>query len=215
MRIDRWIMLFLLVVLAAVVQTPAGDVAAVGKQSEGESVVTLIDNATSTHVAVLNDLLTQVPEPAQAGLKRALESARKGHDVAMAALTEPTQPKSVRRDGRLDWTELMRARRTVSFSFHQSVSTLRKLMRNGFKLTPADAAEALSRVKESRDVALQSFDRLLAVRGPGLWGGSPGNLDGSEHGPRASRVSQQEGGGHCHGGNHGGGSQQGRPAGHT
>src|SRR3989442_2845779 len=130
MRIDRCIMmLFALALSAAIARLPAADSVAVEKQSEGESVVTLIDNATSTHVEVLNGLLTQVPEPARAGLNRALESARKGHDVAMAALTAPARSRPVRRDGRLDWTELMRARRTVSFSFHQSVSTLRKVMR--------------------------------------------------------------------------------------
>ncbi len=211
MRIDRWVVLFALI-LPAGLQAPAGDVGAVGTQPGGESVVTQIDDATSRHVEVLNALLTQAPEPAQAGLKRALKSAREGHDAAIAALTAASQSRPVERESRVNWTDLMRARRTVSMSFHESVATLRKLMRGDS--TTVGAAEALVRVKESRDVVLQNFDRLLAVRGPGLWGASSGDLGGSAHVPRSSRGLQQEGGGHCHGGNQGGGSQS-RPGGHS
>ncbi len=213
MRIGRWILVFVLVVPAAVVQAPAGDVGVVGKQPGGENVITQINYATSRHVEVLNDLLTQLPEPAQVGLKRALESARKGHDMAMLALTPPSQPRPRGRDGRLDWTELMRARRTVSFSFHESVSALRKLMRGDSEMATAGAAEALSRIEGSRAMALQSFDRLLAAREPGLWRASTGDPGKSAHAPRASRVIQQEEGGQCRGRSPGSGSE-GRPGGH-
>jgi len=213
MRIGRSIVVSVLVVLAEGVQAPAADVGAVGALPGGENVITQISDATSRHVEVLSDLLDRLPEAARVGLKRALDSARQGRDLALAALNAPRQPGPRGRDGRLDWTDVMRARRTVSFSFHESVSALRKLMREDSEPATAAAAEALPRIKKNRAVALRSFDRILAVRAPGLWRPSSGNPAETAHAPRASRRAQPEEGGHCHGRAPGSGAQ-GRPAGH-
>ena len=163
MRIGRSIVVSVLVVLAAGVQAPAADVGAVGALPGGENVITQISDAMSRHVEVLSDLLDRLPEAARVGLKRALDSARQGRDLAMAALNAPSQPGPRGRDGRLDWTDVMRARRTVSFSFHESVSALRKLMREDSEPATAAAAEALPRIKKNRAVALRSFDRIVVL----------------------------------------------------
>jgi hypothetical protein len=146
-----------------------------------QNAIDRIEQATQTHIDVLTDLLTKVPEQAQSGIQRAIEAAQKGHDRALAALnghtggqdSDLTQTRSAgamtaggEGGGKPFLTGLEKARDVVAAAFEKSVSTLEKVKGQAPEQAIPHLEAALARVQESRAVALQNLDRLLASAGP-------------------------------------------------
>ncbi len=146
-----------------------------------QNAIDRIEQATQTHIDVLTDLLTKVPEQAQSGIQRALEAAQKGHDRALAALNAHsdgqgsglTETESagatagVENSGKPSMTGLEKAREAVAAAFEKSVSTLEKVIGQAPEQAVPHLQAALARVQETRAVALQNLDRLLASAGTG------------------------------------------------
>ncbi len=213
MRIFQWVVLTAVFLSAAGMPALAGESSSVVTPPSGSDIVSRIEQATSSHVEVLSSLVTQVPEAARVGLERALTSARKGHDATLSALTPRAKPggRGSKAEGagdaaRLDWTEVMRARGEVSESFHESIAAIRTLIRRNSDLAPSPMKSPLADLRDLRAVALQNFDRLLAVQKPGVWALQNGDREASAGAARASRSLQQQGSqcqGHASGGSTG------------
>lgn len=132
-----------------------------------------VEEATSRHIDVLTGLLARVPDEARRGIEKALEASRKGHDAALAALAAADRrAEADRRNagrmaaGKPETTGLARARERVAAAFETSVGTLRDVIARVPEEAADRVAEALIRVEEHRQVAIENLDRLLAGMRP-------------------------------------------------
>lgn len=161
-----------MVTAAGLALLAAGPVLAAGEGAGREEALVTVEQATAKHLDVLTGLLSEVPEQARASLEKAIVMSRRGHDAALQALStarrEAARFEAARGAGPADagaapdLRGLERARERVAAGFEKSAGTLGALLEKVPEQAVDRIGDALERVGEHRQVALENLDRLIA-----------------------------------------------------
>ncbi|HXH27417.1 MAG TPA: hypothetical protein VNL37_00115 [Candidatus Polarisedimenticolia bacterium] len=146
-----------------------------------------IDAANARQMEILTRLLSKVPAEAQATIQNAIDAARQGRDVAVAALSEHGAPSDIASAD--DTTEraaeqpaedtegsgeamqpevtgLERARAAVAAGFEKGQAKLQGLLDRVPDRAASRIQAALDRLDTTRAVALRNLDGLIAGERP-------------------------------------------------